>query len=86
MHLVGFIIRIYHDARLHERQIQKLVSIITNTFMNHPTFFFFQGMHQNGKMTLHKKLFKITNLMKSTYLTVTMTDNATLYHNLGIRM
>jgi len=49
-------------------------------------FFFFAGHASEWQDDVQKKLFNITNIMRSTYLTVTMTDNATLHHNLGIRM
>ena len=52
--------------------------------MCHPIFF--AGHASEWQDDVHKKLFNITNIMKSTYLTVTMTGNATLHHNLGIRM
>jgi hypothetical protein len=31
MHLVGFIIKIYHDARSHERQIRKTCTTVVST-------------------------------------------------------
>ena len=32
MHLVGFIIRIYHDARSSERQIMKVVGLFSELY------------------------------------------------------
>jgi len=36
VHLVGFIIKIYHDARIHERQITKITLTTTIQFLCTP--------------------------------------------------
>jgi hypothetical protein len=63
------------------------VFIITHIILIFYFLFYFFGEHASEwQEDVRKKLFKITDLMKSTYLTVTMTDNATLHRKLGIRM
>jgi len=41
MHLVGFIIRIYHNARSSERQIQNISLWFTQTLSHAPPFIHF---------------------------------------------
>jgi hypothetical protein len=48
--------------------------------------FFSTGHASEWQDDVHKKLFTITNLVKTAYLTITVTDSATLYHNLGMQM
>jgi len=51
VHLIGFIIRIYHDARSPERQINELVYVELVGFLERMIF----NTRQCGLMKLHRQ-------------------------------